>query len=49
VTGLHTLVAVACYQAFTPGADSYGVAQPGLSGYRPMQPAYDTYRHWPKG
>jgi hypothetical protein len=49
VTGLHTLVAVACYQAFTPGADSYGVAQPGLSGYRPMQPAYDLYRHWPKG
>lgn len=48
VNGLHSLVAVACYQAFTPGVDSYGVVQPGLAGYRPLQPAYDTYRQWPK-
>jgi hypothetical protein len=47
--GLHALVDVASYQAFTPGADSYGVTQPALSGYRPLQPAYDTYRQWPKG
>jgi hypothetical protein len=46
--GLHSLVAVACYQAFTPGSESYGVTQPGLAGYRPLQPAYDTYRQWPK-
>jgi hypothetical protein len=46
--GLHGLVAVACYQAFTPGSTSYGVAQPAFSGYRPIQPAYDTYRQWPK-
>jgi hypothetical protein len=45
---LHTLVAVACYVSFTPGPDSYGVTDPGLSGYRPRQPAYSTYRQWPK-
>jgi hypothetical protein len=48
VGGLHTLLGVACYVAFTPGAESYGVVQPAFAGYGRLQPAYDTYRHWPK-
>lgn len=48
VSSLHDLVSVACYQAFTPGPDSYGVVLPAFSGYRPVQPAYDTYNGWPK-
>ncbi len=45
---LHDLVAVVCYQSFTPGADSYGVVLPAFSGYRAVQPAFNTYRGWPK-
>ena len=48
VGNLHDLVSVACYQSFTPGANSYGVTLPAFSGYRPVQPAYDTYKGWPK-
>ena len=45
---LHDLVGVACYQSFTPGEDSYGVTLPAFSGYRPIQPAFNTYKGWPK-
>jgi hypothetical protein len=48
VGGLRGLVGVACYESFTPGPGSYGVTQGGLSGYRDQQPAYDTYKDWPK-
>ena len=48
VTALHPLVDVLCYATFTPSATSNGLVQPGLTGYRRIQPAYDTYHSWPK-
>jgi hypothetical protein len=48
VTALRPLVDVVCYATFTPSATSDGLVQPGLTGYRRVQPAYDKYRSWPK-
>jgi len=47
-TALRPLVATACYATLTPSDTSDGVVRAGLTGYRPVQPAYDTYRSWPK-
>jgi hypothetical protein len=48
VTALRPMVDVVCYATFTPSATSDGLVQPGLTGYRRVQPAYDKYRSWPK-
>jgi len=49
VTGLRRLADVVCYAKFTASDPSEPeLAEPGLSGYRRVQPAYDTYRSWPK-
>jgi hypothetical protein len=48
VTALRPQVDVVCYATFTPSATSDGLVQPGLSGYRRVQPAFDRYRSWPK-
>jgi hypothetical protein len=48
VGAMHDMVSVVCYQSFNPGANSYGVTLPAFSGYRPIQPAFNTYKGWPK-
>jgi hypothetical protein len=46
---LRRWVAVVCYANATPSATSDGLISAGLTGYVPVQPAYDTYRSWTKG
>jgi hypothetical protein len=48
VTGLHDQVAVACYLGFTDREGSVPVARSGLGGYQEDNPAFITYRSWPK-
>jgi hypothetical protein len=48
VTGLHDQVAVACYLGFTDREGSVPVARSGLGGYQEDNPAFNTYRSWPK-
>jgi len=48
VTGLHGQVAVACYLGFTDQEGSVPVARGGFGGYQEDNPAFDTYRSWPK-
>ncbi len=46
---LASIVAVDMLGYATFSDDTIGVARDALGGYRPRQPAYDTYRDWPKG
>jgi hypothetical protein len=46
--GLRPLVAGVCYAPFLGTTGSSSVVQLVFTGYRPVQPAYDAYRSWPK-
>jgi hypothetical protein len=48
VTTLRGQLAVACYLGFTEQEGSVPVARSGLGGYQEDNPAFDTYRSWPK-
>jgi hypothetical protein len=48
VTGLRGQVAVACYLGFTDQEGSVPVARSGFGGYQEDDPAFNTYRNWPK-
>ena len=48
VAGLHSQVAVACYLGFTDQEGSVPVARGGFGGYQEDNPAFNTYRSWPK-
>jgi hypothetical protein len=48
VTTLRRQLAVACYSGFTDQEGSVPVAKSGFGGYQEDNPAFDTYRGWPK-
>jgi hypothetical protein len=48
LTNLRSKLAVACYSGFTEQEGVVPVTQGGLGGYREDDPAFDTYRNWPK-
>jgi hypothetical protein len=48
VTALRGELAVACYLGFTDQEGSVPVARGGFGGYQEDNPAFDTYRNWPK-
>lgn len=45
---LRGRVAVACYSGFTSEEGVVPVTEGGLGGYREDEPAFGTYRNWPK-
>lgn len=45
---LRSRLGVACYSGFTGPEGGFPVTEGGLGGYREEQPAFDTYRNWPK-
>jgi hypothetical protein len=46
---LRARVGVACYSGFTGEEGVVPVTDGGLGGYREDDPAFETYRNWPKG
>lgn len=46
--GLRSRLAVACYSGFTGQEGVVPVTEGGLGGYREDDPAFETYRNWPK-
>jgi hypothetical protein len=48
VTPLRGQLAVACYLGFTDREGSVPVARSGFGGYQEDNPAFTTYRGWPK-
>jgi hypothetical protein len=48
LTTLRGRVGVACYSGFTEQEGVVPVTQGGLGGYREDDPAFSTYRDWPK-
>ena len=48
VTRLRGELAVACYLGFTDQEGSVPVARSGFGGYQEDDPAFSTYRSWPK-
>ena len=45
---LRATVGAACYSGFTGAEGVVPVAEGGLGGYQERDPAFDTYRSWPK-
>lgn len=48
VTALKGKVTVACYSGFTDSEGTVPVTEGGLGGYRERDPAFTTYRNWPR-
>jgi hypothetical protein len=48
LTPLKSRLAVACYSGFTEQEGVVPVTDGGLGGYREDDPAFETYRNWPK-
>jgi hypothetical protein len=48
LTSLRGRLGVACYSGFTEQEGVVPVTQGGLGGYREDDPAFETYRNWPK-
>jgi hypothetical protein len=48
VTNLRGQLGVACYLGFTDQEGSVPVTRGGLGGYQEDNPAFSTYRNWPK-
>jgi hypothetical protein len=48
LTNLRGRLGVACYSGFTEQEGVVPVTEGGLGGYREDDPAFDTYRNWPK-
>jgi hypothetical protein len=48
LTNLRGRLGVACYSGFTEQEGVVPVTQGGLGGYREDDPAFTTYRDWPK-
>ena len=49
VTNLRGQLGVACYLGFTDQEGSVPVARSGFGGYQEDNPAFATYKDWPKG
>jgi hypothetical protein len=45
---MYSNVRTACYYRFTPGNGWFGLVSSLSSGYTPVEPAYTTYKNWPK-
>lgn len=48
LAGMRSAVKVACYSGFTEQEGVVPVTEGGLGGYREDDPAFATYRNWPK-
>ncbi|HEY6746287.1 MAG TPA: hypothetical protein VI357_11285 [Mycobacteriales bacterium] len=48
LTSLRGRLGTACYSGFTEQEGTVPVTQGGLGGYRENDPAFQTYRDWPK-
>lgn len=48
LTALRGTLGVACYSGFTEQEGVVPVTEGGLGGYREDDPAFETYRNWPK-
>jgi len=48
MASLHGQIAVACYVGFTDQEGAVPVARGGFGGYQEDDPAFSTYRNWPK-
>ena len=48
LTNLRSTLGVACYSGFTEQEGVVPVTSGGLGGYREEDPAFKTYREWPK-
>ncbi len=48
LAALRSRLGVACYSGFTEQEGVVPVTEGGLGGYREDEPAFETYRNWPK-
>jgi hypothetical protein len=48
VTPLKARVKLVCYSGFTDSEGTVPVTEGGMGGYRERDPAFTTYRNWPK-